>query len=189
MSTAPATPAAGHDAGDAGRSPRRSVLTAYVILIMIGAAFSLGAWLSYPLLLENGQVGPGLMPTVAGAALVLVGVLLVRQERRTGSVLEGDGAAVDTSAEDREERKRTHRKLITVLGATVAAAALIPLLGLLPVMSLLVFSLSVFVERRPWWQALLVSIAAFAVAYLIFVVVLMTPLPFGIFNPDVWSRL
>ncbi|MGO2658182.1 tripartite tricarboxylate transporter TctB family protein [Mycetocola reblochoni] len=171
------------------RAPRRTVLIAYGVLIAIGAAFAVGAAVSYPLLLENSQVGPGLMPLVAGSALVLVGLLLVRQELTTGSVLEGDGAAVDTSGEDIAKRRRTHRKLLSVMGLTVVAAALIPVLGLLPVMSMLVFVLSVFVERRPWWQALLVAIAAFVVAYVIFVAVLMTPLPFGIFNPDVWSRL
>ena len=79
------------------------------------------------------------------------------------------------------------KKLITVVGSTVIAVALLPLLGLLPALTLLVIFHTAVVERQRWWKALASAVGAFVVSYLIFIVILGTPLPFGLFNPALWG--
>lgn len=167
------------------RSPRRRVLVAYCTLLLVGLAFGLGG-LSYPFTLEDGLIGPAALPVVSGLLLVFVSVLLIVQEVRGGSILEGDGV-VSEEHEDPAERAAVRKKLITVVGSTVIAVALLPLLGLLPALTLLVIFHTAVVERQRWWKALASAVGAFVVSYLIFIVILGTPLPFGLFNPALWG--
>lgn len=55
-----------------------------------------------------------------------------------------------------------------------------PLLGLILSLMLLVSALTIGVERMPAVPSLLITAAAGAVAYLVFIVTLRVPLPMGV---------
>lgn len=168
---------------------RRPVLIAYGALTALGALFFAGSF-AYPWTSpEDGTLGAGALPRTAGLLLTLFGVLLIRQELRTGSVLEGDGHVEEGAAVTAEEAHGIRAKLIVVVVTMVVAALLVPFLGLLPALALMTLFLTAVVERRPLGQAVLVSGLVLAVSYLLFVVVLRVPLPFGLFDPAVWSQL
>ncbi|TDC27968.1 hypothetical protein E1265_00010 [Streptomyces sp. 8K308] len=169
------------------REVRAPVVVAYSVLAAVGAAFfalSFEYHWSNP---EDGAVGPGALPRVAGLALLVLGLVLVGQELRTGTALEGDGLVIDDGDHTPEERRRIRRKLLAVVATMVVTAFAIPLLGLLPALTLMTLFLAVVVERQPLPRSLLVAGATYAMAHLIFVVVLRVPLPLGVFDPAVWS--
>ncbi|GAB2820779.1 tripartite tricarboxylate transporter TctB family protein [Streptomyces daliensis] len=168
---------------------RRPVVAAYAVLAAVGAAFFAGSF-QYPWSNpEDGTIGPGLLPRVAGLLLLVLGLLLVRQELRGGTVLEGDGHVTEEAEHSEEEARRVRVKLVVVVATMVVTALLIPFLGLLPALTLMTLFLTSVVERQPLGRSVLVSAATFAVAYLLFIVVLRVPLPFGLFDPAVWSAL
>ncbi|TDC63251.1 tripartite tricarboxylate transporter TctB family protein [Streptomyces hainanensis] len=166
---------------------RTPVVVAYGVLAAVGALFLALSFEYHWTNPEDGAVGPGALPRVAGLALLLLGLVLVRQEIRVGSALEGDGLVVEDAAHTPEERRRVRRKLLAVVATMVVTALAIPLLGLLPALTLMTLFLAAVVERQPPLRSLLVAGATYAVAHLIFVVVLRVPLPLGVFDPAVWS--
>ncbi|OAH14004.1 tripartite tricarboxylate transporter TctB family protein [Streptomyces jeddahensis] len=204
MNAEPGTPTAPTIA--APTRARRPVLAAHGTLATVGALFFLGSF-AYPWTNpEDGTIGAAALPRVAGALLLIIGLALVRQELRTGSVLEGDGGQADdglaadapqaaegrpdaTSSSGPHEQASVHRKLITVTLVMVVTALLIPFLGMLPALALMTLFLTAVAERLPWPVALAVSAGGFVGAYLLFVVLLRVPLPFGLFDPAVWSVL
>ncbi|MBA4863033.1 tripartite tricarboxylate transporter TctB family protein [Streptomyces sp. PSKA54] len=168
---------------------RQPVLAAHATLTAVGAAFFLGSF-AYPWTNpEDGTIGAGALPRVAGLLLLLLGLSLIRQELRVGSVLEGDGQAAEAPDHTPEEARRTRGKLAVVIVTMVVTALLIPFLGMLPALTLMTLFLTAVVERLPLPRALAVSAGVFAVAYLLFIVVLRVPLPFGLLDPATWSTL
>ncbi|MGK5529704.1 tripartite tricarboxylate transporter TctB family protein [Streptomyces sp. URMC 129] len=175
------------DGTDARRTVRRPVLAAYGVLSAVGTAFFL---LSFPYHWsspEDGAIGPGAVPRVAGLALALLGLVLIRQEIRVGSTLEGDGLVAEDSGHTPEETRRIRRKLVVVVATMVITTLLIPVLGLLPALSLMALFLAAVVERQPWPRSAAMAAATLAGTYLLFEVLLRIPLPLGIFDPALWS--
>lgn len=168
--------------------PRRAVVIAYGALTAIGAAFFALSF-NYPWSSSDGSIGAATLPRTASALLILLGLLLVRQELRGGSIREGDGLVAEDAAHTPEEVRALRRKLITVFAAMVVTALLVPFLGLLLALAVLTLFLTAVVEKQPLVRSLLVAAGTFVVAYLIFVVLLQVPLPFGLLDPDVWSTL
>lgn len=160
------------------RRVRRSVVVSYGVLAVIGALFFTLSF-QYDFFRYEDQVGPGFLPRVAGAIVLLLGIALIVQEIRTGSALLGD-----SGAEEQGERmsRSSIVKLLTVFGLIIAAVLLVPLLGLIPPLVLLVVALTVFIERMPVLPSLAVAAAAAIVAYVLFVLVLRVPVPLGIFE-------
>ncbi|MCW2698760.1 MAG: hypothetical protein JWQ45_295 [Blastococcus sp.] len=72
------------------------------------------------------------------------------------------------------------RQLVIVFVALTVSVLLVPLLGFLGSFFLLSLFISAAVERRSWISATIVSFAAVAVIYLVFVVFLRVPLPAGL---------
>ncbi|MFF5987341.1 tripartite tricarboxylate transporter TctB family protein [Prauserella flavalba] len=178
MSTHPAPTAA----------PRRPVVIAYGVVTALGVAFCAGSF-AYDWSNEDGTIGSAVLPRVAGFLLLLVGLWLVRQELRGGSVREGDGLVVEDEGHSPEEARRIRRKLITVVATMVVTALVIPILGLLLSLTLMTLFLTAVVEKQSLVRSLVVSAVTFAVAYLIFVALLRIPLPLGLLDPAVWSVL
>lgn len=168
---------------------RRPVLLAYGALTALGALFFAGSF-AYPWTApEDGTVGSGALPRTAGLLLAVLGALLIRQEVRTGSVLEGDGHVEEAADVSAEEAHRMRTKLIVVVVTMVVTALLVPFLGLLPALTLMTLFLTAVVERQPLTRSVLVAALVMGLSYLLFVVVLRIPLPFGLFDPAVWSQL
>lgn len=176
----------GANTGGAPRA-RPSVLAAHAALSALGALFFLGSF-AYPwTTAEDGTVGPGALPRVAGLALAVIGAVLLYRERRTGTVLQGDGHVEDDSERSAEEHRAIRRKLVVVSAALVCTGALIPFLGMLPALAVLTLFLTIGVERLRWPVALTASVGVLVVCYLLFVVLLRVPLPLGVFDPTLWS--
>lgn len=168
---------------------RRPVVLAYGVLAATGGVFFAGSFFypwSNP---EDGTLGPSVLPRIAGLALLVLGLLLARQELRTGTALEGDGYVTEEEEHTAEETRAIRTKLLVVVGTMVVTALLIPFLGLLPALTLMTLFLCAYVERQPLGRSLLVTVLTFAAAYLLFIVLLRVPLPFGLFDPAVWSAL
>ncbi|MGW0789213.1 tripartite tricarboxylate transporter TctB family protein [Streptomyces sp. NPDC002911] len=179
MSSAPAAPARG----------RRAVLAAHTLLAAFGGLFFLGSFAYSWTNPEDGTIGAGALPRTAGLLLLLVGLGLVSQELRSGSVLEGDGHIEESAEHTAEERRAMRRKLVVVTAAMIVTAALIPVLGMLPALALMTLFLTAVVERMRRPAALATAAGVLVVSYLLFVVVLRVPLPFGLFDPALWSVL
>jgi hypothetical protein len=168
---------------------RRSVLTAHAVLAALGGLFFAGSF-SYPWTNpEDGTVGAGALPRVAGLLLLLIGTGLVRQEVRGGSVLEGDGHIEESTCHTAAQRREIRRKLVVVTAAMAVTGLLIPVLGMLPSLALMTLFLTAVVERMRRPVALATAAGVLAVSYALFVVVLRVPLPFGVFDPALWSTL
>ncbi len=157
---------------------RRSVLVAYAILSAVGAGFFLLSF-QYDFSVRGGLVGPGFLPRIAGGALAVIGLLLVAQELRGGSVLKGDSGS-DEAAE--RISRSTAIKLVAVFAGITIALLVTPVIGLLPAFTLLVLALMLFVERMPVLPSILIAVTAGVVAHLLFGVALQVPLPLGVFE-------
>lgn len=164
---------------------RRPVLYTFSGIVLLGLVVFTLSW-QYPFMAGH-QIGPGFLPRIASAGLILIGVLLLMDELRSGSILEGDGAVAVIQEQTPEEVKATHRRLIFVGILTVVSCVLFPVLGILPSLTILAFVLSAFVEKMPKLVSAVVAAATFAGFYLIFVTVLNVQLPFGIFDPQFWG--
>jgi Tripartite tricarboxylate transporter TctB family len=166
---------------------RREVLASRVVLIAVGAAFFLGSF-AYDWSGDDGTIGPAVLPRTAGLLLVLVGAALVVQEVRSGAERDDEAVAVIAGAEQLDPAT-TRRKLVVVLAAMLATALLIPIAGLLPTLALLTLFLCAGVERQPLLRSVGVAAGVGLLGHLLFVVLLRVPLPYGVFDPAVWSLL
>ncbi|WP_430593489.1 tripartite tricarboxylate transporter TctB family protein [Humidisolicoccus flavus] len=160
------------------RKVRLSVLVSYGILALIGGAF-FGLSFQYDFFTSAGRVGPGFLPTVAGAIVAVLGLALMWQEFRHGSVLLGDAGMVE---EESKLSRKTVIKLVGVFGLMTAALLSIPVLGLIGAFGVVILVLTIFVERMPWVTSIIVTVAALVVSYVLFVVALRVPVPMGIFE-------
>ncbi|WP_010203975.1 tripartite tricarboxylate transporter TctB family protein [Salinibacterium sp. PAMC 21357] len=155
---------------------RIEVLVAYSVLALVGAAFFAFSF-QFDFTNSRGLVGPGLLPRVSGLILVILSVLLILQEALRGSLLVGDsGVAADSAKPSR----KTVRKLATVFGLITVTLLVVPFLGLIVSLTILVFVLTMFVERMPRIPSIIITVSAGVVAYLLFVVALQFRLPMGI---------
>lgn len=185
---ADASPATAVPAASAVRR-RRPVLTAHAVLAATGALFFLGSF-AYPWTNpEDGTIGAGALPRVAGLLLALIGAALIWQETRTGSVLEGDGHVTEEAEHTPEERRAIRRKLVVVTAVMAVTGLLIPVLGMLPTLTLMTLFLTAVVERLRPLVSLATAAGVLVVSYALFIVVLRVPLPLGLFDPAVWSAL
>lgn len=158
---------------------RRSVLIAYGIVTLVGAFFFAFSFEYDFFRGDSGQVGPAFLPRITAVLVMVLGLALMRQEARSGSVLSGDsGIAESTEALD----AKTVRKLALVFGLMTVSLLLLPLVGLLVPLVALVLVLTLVVERMPLVPSLAVTAGAGALGYVLFVVVLAIPLPMGLLD-------
>lgn len=136
-----------------------------ILLLAFAVAFSAAALKHYAWWGEGGP-GSAFMPFWLGlvmAALALA--LLVRRSSTEGGWMPS-----------REGAKR----VIVVLGITVAFVALMQVIGMIAGTALFLAVLVRYLERHPWWLTIAVAVGAAAVNWLVFVHWLRVPLPMGI---------
>ena len=170
----------------------RGEIVAYALLTAAGGYLVVTSF-GYGLRNEDGSIGPGLLPLVIGACMVaLAGLELARRAAGTrtphrdllADVAGEESPAVedaDTGGTDifgRTEPERV-RQLWTVVAAMLGAIVLVPLCGFLLSFGALVLFISVWVERRPWVTAIVVTAVSVAVVHVVFVLLLGVPLPGG----------
>ncbi|WP_448002498.1 tripartite tricarboxylate transporter TctB family protein [Agromyces bauzanensis] len=166
------------------------------VLAVVGVAAAVGG-AGYGITQENGQIGAGFLPFVLGIALAALAAIDVTQtlrrrepanpaEELTGVEAVADAAAIDTVAEapdidalGRTQRQR-NRMLAIVLGMTLVALLLVPVLGLLLSLGALVVAISTLVERRRILPALLIGAVAVGVIHVVFAELLGVPMPTGL---------
>lgn len=185
--------------------PETSDVVGTVILGVVGlTAVVMG--LDYGFTVESGQVGPGFLPVLTGGFIVLATILeLVRMFFARSSPIEGSfmeqvehvedearAVIARTHGEDTGEAEtveeldtfgRSHRQrtaaIVQIFLIMLAALLLIPVLGLLISFSAMTLTLLLYVERKPVLISVLVTGAALAFFYFIFVQGLRVPLPTG----------
>lgn len=187
--------------------PETSDVVGTVILGVVGlTAVVMG--LDYGFTVESGQVGPGFLPVVTGGFIVLATILelvrmfFARSSPIEGSFMEqvenveeearaviarthgdGDGHGEVESVEELDTFGRSHRQrstaIVQIFVIILAALLLIPVLGLLISFSVMTLTLFLYVERKPVLVSVLVTGAALAFFYFIFVQGLRVPLPTG----------
>jgi putative tricarboxylic transport membrane protein len=110
--------------------------------------------------------GAGMLPTLLVWLMMAFGLALVARARRSPPLAELNWADLP------------HAARVAALAA--AAAALFVPLGFAVTAPLLLFTLIALVERRPLLPALAFSFGITAIVYVLFAVLLRTPLPRGI---------
>jgi hypothetical protein len=174
-------------------------------LIAVLGASAVAGGLGYGALLEEGRIGPGFLPILAGATVAVCAVLdLVSRVRKlrtapaaagvpghpaddtSTAVPRADGEVTAAPESDVDIFGRTQKQrnwmLVVVIAMTIATLVLVPFLGFLLSFGLLLIAVSVLVEKRKLLPSVLVTVVALAVAYGIFAVVLRVPLPVGPFG-------
>ena len=174
---------------------QRFVPNAVIIALGIAAA-AMGA--GYGVLGDDGRVGPGFLPTAAGALMAFFAAVNVltsgrKQTATLDSVVEEQipgidhgEASLDPGADGgdldiygRTQRQRD-RMLWTVIGIVLATVVLVPLLGFMLAFAAMLLVIAVVVERRKILPSVMVSVLTLAATYAIFVLFLRVPLPQGI---------
>lgn len=167
------------------------------VIISLGiAATAMGA--GYGVLGDDGRIGPGFLPTVAGALMAIFAAVNVltsgrKQAATLDSVMEeripgidrgedsasGSANGADLDIYGRTQRQRD-RMLWTVIGIVLATVVLVPLLGFMLAFAAMLLVIAVVVERRKILPSVMVSVLTLAATYAIFVLFLRVPLPQGI---------
>ena len=148
-----------------GRSGRRMILRRDHIaggaFIAAGAViFALSGELPFGTLASPGA---GMMPKLVLILMIGFGVTLAVRAGESPPISEIDWSDISHAA--------------TVVGVAAAVIALYTVIGFVLSISLLLFVLIYFIERRTIWQAAAVSIGITVVAYILFGTLLKTPLP------------
>jgi hypothetical protein len=176
-----------------------------IVIVVLGVLFCVGA-LSYGVV-NDGRMGPGLMPMVSGLGLVVLGTMIAVTARPdSGAVTAGpdidhrdprvggnaarvvgptEGEPVEEQVDDdgltaMEVHHPAHPWLI--LGATAAALLVAPLVGLIPALGLMSLVLLRFVERESWLLSLVVTVALVITSWLVFEELLEVNVPWGVFE-------
>ena len=172
----------------------RVAVASSIVLALLGIGAVIGG-IGYGVIEEDGLIGPGFLPTMAGGLVAIFAIGdIVGRLRAKPSMSEAElilGAEADAVLEEEvaaesdidifgRTQKQRSRMLVAVLVILVATLLLVPLLGFIISFALMLLSIAIFVEKRKWLPALAVTAAALAVTYLIFVVLLRVPLPQGL---------
>lgn len=167
-------------------------------LIAVVGGFAFVESFDYGWFNEGHRIGPGLLPGVLGAlVLVLALALLVsglrgRTPKEHGlaeiatatTADEGVVGPDDALADDEPDifgrtAAQRFRQLQMVTVAVIVALLLVPVLGLLGSMFLFCLFVSIVVERRPWLPSVLINGLSIAAVWAVFGVFLEVPLPAG----------
>jgi hypothetical protein len=136
------------------------------LLLAFSAAFAAGALKYYT---GWGDSGPG-------SAFMPFWLSLVMGALALGLLLRAPGEAVEWMPSPAGARR-----VLVVLGVTVAFVVLMQVIGMIVGIALFLGVLMRYLERQPWWLTIVVSLAAAGVNGLVFEHWLRVPLPQGIF--------
>lgn len=163
-----------------GRAAPSGEVVVYAVLTVVGVAVAVMAF-GYGILVQGNRIGPGFLPLAGGALLAVLGAVLTVKSMRhpSAAAAKADGEDVDVLGRTRQQRMRILWKVFGLLTATVV---LVLVVGFIIAFGLLVLVVSLWVERRRLLPSLVVSAAACAFVYVIFVWFMQIPLPTGLFG-------
>lgn len=163
---------------------RQGETLTYAAITGIGA-FAAVYGRQYGMTTEEGEVGPGMVPVIAGALLFLLGLVLLMQGIRAGAhetATSGQSAEADeTDVLGRTDSERV-RHLWIVFGLLFLTINLVGVLGLVACFGLFVLVVFVVVERRPLLASVAIAACACAFIQVVFGTFLRVPLPEGLFG-------
>jgi putative tricarboxylic transport membrane protein len=142
--------------------------TAGAVLLVFAVAFGAGALKQYDYWGPNGP-GPAFLPFWLGVVMTVLATLLLVGALRTRET----GADWLPSGEGL-------RRLLLVVGVTVAFVALLNVIGMVMGTVLFLIVLMRFLDRCAWPLTLMVALATAAFIYLVFARWLRVPLPVGL---------
>lgn len=137
----------------------------------------------YGALGEDGRVGAGFMPMLAGGLLVLLGILDLALMRRTPRQGEDEPPSDLEDLDDLDVRGRSGRQrrrlLVAVFVLLYLTIIAVQVIGFLLAFGLLILVCSVVLERHRLLPSVLVACLAVAATYCVFARFLHVPLPTG----------
>jgi putative tricarboxylic transport membrane protein len=167
------------------------------VLAAVGLGAVIGG-IGYGAYGEEGRIGPGFLPVLAGGLTAAFAILDIigRLRQRSGShgavdlaldtesihALEDEAdveAASDVDIFGRTQKQR-NRMLVAVLGILIATIILVGVIGFILAFGLMLVACAALVERRRLLSSVIVAAVALGAAYLIFGVLLRVPLPQGL---------
>ncbi|HEY5848891.1 MAG TPA: tripartite tricarboxylate transporter TctB family protein [Microlunatus sp.] len=163
-----------------------AAFTTVLGLLAVGAVVG---GLGYGFTVEEGRIGPGFLPAVCGAVLLLCAVVdgtrQLRERRRPDPALAPDHVAEQGEADSDIDilgrtQKQRNKVLAAVLGLIFAATLLVYVVGFIIAFGLLLFAVAVLVERRKLVPALVISVVVLAAIYAVFAILLQVPFPTGL---------
>lgn len=164
------------------RTARTGEVAVFGGLTLLGVGALVGG-LHYGLFADDGRVGPGMMPAVAGALLCVLGAVLTLRTL-ADSEAAGQPAGDEEDPEGLDIFGRTQperiRHLWIVFALLLLAILAVAGLGFLVSFGLFVLVVSVGVERRKPVTSLLIAVGACVLIYLVFELFLRVPLPTGL---------
>src|SRR3954470_21014284 len=136
------------------------------LLLAFSAAFSAGALKYYTWWGDSGP-GSAFLPFWLGLVMGTLGLgLLFRRP---------------VEAADWMPTREGARRVLVVLGVTVAFVVLMQVIGMIAGVALFLAVLMRYLERQPWWLTIVISAVAAGANWLVFEHWLHVPLPQGIF--------
>ena len=139
-------------------------------LLALAIAFGAGALRAFPYWGENGP-GPAFLPAWLGLVMAVLATMML-----VGSLRSRDPGAPWLP------RGEGLRRIALVLGATIAYALLLNVLGMAVATALFLIVLVRWPDRRPWTTAVAVGLAVSALNWLVFTRWLKVPMPTGVFG-------
>ena len=149
---------------------RRADRIAGAALLAFAVAFGAGALRSYPYWGENGP-GPAFLPFWLGLVMALLAAMLL-----VGALRSRD------PGEPWLPRGEGLRRIVLVLGATIAYVALLGVLGMAIATALFLVVLVRWPDRHPWPTTIAVGVGVALLNYVVFTRWLRVPLPVGPFG-------
>ncbi|MEB3370889.1 tripartite tricarboxylate transporter TctB family protein [Saccharopolyspora mangrovi] len=147
-------------------------------LVVLGAGFALSAPV-YGVVGEQGRIGTGLVPMVAGGLLAVLAAVLLRRQLSQPVAAGETESGTDDFGRTAGQRSWILRRVFVLLPVTVLA---VPVVGMVCAFGGLVLVISTWLEGRRLLPAVAFSVAVAGGVWVIFAVLLAVPLPTGIFG-------
>lgn len=194
---------------DTAKNPPRNTpeIADVVGTSILGAVGAVAAVMGvrYGLTVEDGHVGPGMLPFLTGAFIFLASaaeifrLFFARVGTSGGRIMSavedieataaesvdsaksrsdaGDSEELDTFGRTEKQRNRAPFYIFVTFGV---ALALIPIVGLIIALTAAILFLLLVVEKQKWWTSAATTIGAAIFVYIVFGLVLSVPLPTGL---------
>ena len=146
---------------------RRADRITAALLLAFSTAFAAGALKYYT---WWGDSGPGSAFLPFWLSLVMAALALGLLLRRPA-----------VEAADWLPSREGLRRVLVVLGVTVAFVVLMQVIGMIVGIAIFLAVLMRYLERQPWWLTIVIALSAAGVNWLVFQHWLRVPLPEGIF--------
>jgi putative tricarboxylic transport membrane protein len=130
--------------------------------------------------IDDGRIAGGFLPVVSATVVIITGLFDVFSRLRVKSV-DTEKPKDDLDIFGRTQKTRD-RQLVVVVFMVAGGLLIIDVIGFLAAFTVLILTISLFVEKKKPLTTILVTAGTILVTYLVFDVFLEVPLPLGIFG-------